>query len=57
MTKAHRAYPLNCAPRIGYDWRIFCRECGDTKPAEIGKAERRSDALAIAAKHNSNVLA
>jgi hypothetical protein len=51
-SKAHAAYAMNCAPREGYDWRVFCRQCGDSRPRQIGTATRRSEAVAVAAAHN-----
>lgn len=50
-SKAHKAFPMNCAPRVGYDWRVFCQQCGDDRPREIGRADRRSDAVKIAEAH------
>ena len=55
-TNKHRAFAMNCAPRVGYDWRVFCRQCGDSRPAQIGAAERRSDAVRVAEAHNKAAL-
>jgi len=51
--KLHKAFAMNCAARVGYDWRVFCRECGDGKrPKEIDAAERHSEAVRKATAHN-----
>ena len=58
MTK-HRAYAINVAPRIGYDWRVMCRACGaEGRPVQVDLAyDRRSDAVKAAEVHNRGVLA